>query len=87
MKGLVVGIVSRTKDDGKVSTVLHLSGCKFNDYDQTADICKGSKVDTVFVSRKVECNPGDTLIVDYEKGYEGRAVVSDITVIPKEPKK
>ena len=35
MKGVLNGIVSRKKDDGKVSTMLYLSGVTFGAYDIT----------------------------------------------------
>lgn len=86
MRGVCVGVTSRKKDDGRVSTVLHLSGIKFSDYDSSAEICKGSKVESIFYNKYVDCNVGDTIVVEYGKGFQDKAVVEDITVIPKEKK-
>ena len=83
MKGFVNGIVTRKKDDGKTSTMLYLSGIPFSTYEGTADICDGTKTVSVYVGFPVECKSGDLINVEYEPGYEGRAVVSGIEVLKR----
>ena len=39
MQGTVQGVVTRIKDDGKVATMLHLTGIEFSDYDQDICVC------------------------------------------------
>ena len=83
MKGLLQGIVTRKKNDGKVSTNLFLSGIPFNQYEQTAERCDGAKVVSVYCGFEVNAKSGDVIEVDYEPGYEGKAVVADVRVLKK----
>ena len=87
MKGVLNGIVSRKKDDGKVSTMLYLSGVTFGAYDITADICLGFKTVEVYYAGEVNAKPGDTLQIDYEPGFQGRAQVADISVLKRKEEK
>lgn len=83
MQGIVQGVVTRIKDDGKVSTLVHLTGIDFTDYDQEADICLGKGVESLYLQKKVDCKPGDTVDVSYRPGFQGRAVVDKITILKK----
>lgn len=83
MQGMVQGVVTRIKDDGKVATMLHLTGIDFSDYDQEADVCLGKGVESIYLGRKVDCKPGDVVNVDYRPAFGGKAVVDKITVIKK----
>ena len=83
MKGLLQGIVTRKKDDGKVSSNLFLSGVPFNQYEQTAERCEGVKVVSVYCGFEVNAKAGDLVDVEYEPGYEGKAVVSNVSVLKR----
>ena len=86
MKGRLVGIVSRKKEDGKVSTMLYLDQVGFNAYESDATICKGYKTSEIYYNKEVNAEPGDLLQVDYEPGFQGRAQVSDISVLQRAKK-
>lgn len=86
MKGILTGIVSRKKDDGKVSTMLYLTQVGFNSYESEADICKGYKTQEVYYNKSVEAEPGDMINVEYEPGFQGRATVSEVSVIKRKAK-
>lgn len=86
MKGRLVGIVSRKKEDGKFSTTLWLDQVGFNDYENDADIAKGYKTAEVYTSKSINADPGDVLQIDYEPGFKGLAQVSDISVISRAKK-
>lgn len=83
MKGIVTGVVSRNKEDGKVSSMVYLSQIGFNAYEQSADVAKGYKTCEIYYGAKVDCEPGDLVNVEYEPGFQGRATVSAITVVKK----
>lgn len=83
MQGTVQGVVTRIKDDGKVATMLHLTGIEFSDYDQEADVCLGKGVESIYLSRKVECKPGDVVNVEYRPAFGGKAVVDKVTILKK----
>lgn len=83
MKGTVQGVVTRVKEDGKVSTMVHLTGIDFSDYDQEADVCLGKGVESVYVPRKVDCKPGDIVDVSYRVGFQGKAQLDKIEVIKR----
>lgn len=87
MKGRLVGIVSRKKEDGKVATQLWLDQVGFNAYENEADVCKGYKTAEIYFGREVNAEPGDVLQIDYEPGFKGMAVVSDISVLKRADKK
>lgn len=86
MKGRLVGIVSRKKEDGKVSTNLWLDQVSFNAYENEADICKGYKTAEIYFGKELNAEPGDVLQIDYEPGFKGLAQVSDISVISRSKK-
>lgn len=86
MKGILTGIVTRKKDDGKFTSMLYLTQIGFNDYDNTAEVHRGFKTAEVYVARAVDAEPGDMLNIDYEPGFQGKAQVSDIQVLKKGPK-
>ena len=83
MQGIVQGLVTRVKDDGKIATMLHLTGIEFSDYDQEADVCLGKGVESIYLSKKVDCKPGDVVNVEYRPGFQGRAQVDKITIVKK----
>lgn len=83
MKGKLVGIVSRKKDDGKVSTMLYVDQIGFNAYESEAPVCKGYKTAEIYYNKEVTAEPGDVLQIDYEPGYQGRAQVSEISVLSR----
>lgn len=83
MKARLTGIVSRKKEDGKVSTMLYVDQIGFNAYESDATICKGYKTAEIYYNKPVEAEPGDILQIDYEPGYQGRAQVSEISVIQR----
>lgn len=83
MEGIVQGVVTRVKDDGRVSTMVHITGVDFTDYDQEADLCAGKGVEQVYLSKKVDCRPGDKVDVVYRPGYQGKATVDRIIVLEK----
>ena len=83
MQGIVQGVVTHIKDDGKIATMLHLTGIEFSDYDQEADVCLGKSVESIYLNRKVECKPGDLVNVDYRPGYQGRAQVDKVSIVKK----
>lgn len=84
MKGLLTGIVSRKRDNGKVSTSLFISQVPFNQYEQSADRCEGSKVVSEYCAFEVNAKAGDVVDIEYEKsGYDGKAVVANVTVLKK----
>ena len=83
MKGLLNGIVTRKKEDGKISTMLYVSGIPLNAYDGTADIAQGHKTAEVYYAGEVNAKPGDTINIEYEPGYQGKAQVSEITVVKR----
>lgn len=83
MQGIVQGVVTRIKDDGKVSTMVHLTGIDFTDYEQEADICLGKGVESIYLSKKVDCKPGDIVDISYRPGFQGRATVDKITIVKK----
>lgn len=87
MKGRLVGIVSRKKEDGKVSTSLWLDQVAFNAYESEADICKGYKTCEIYYSKTVNAEPGDVLQIDYEPGFKGLAQVTEISVLTRAAKK
>ena len=86
MKGILTGIVSRKKDDGKVSTMLYLTQIGFNLYESEADLCLGYKTVEVYYNRLVDASPGDLINIEYEPGFQGRATVSDVTVVKRKEK-
>lgn len=83
MQGIVQGVVTRNKVDGKVSTMVHLTGIEFSDYDQEADICLGKGVESIYLGKKVDCKPGDIVDISYRPGFQGRAKVDKITIVKK----
>lgn len=83
MQGIVQGVVTRVKDDGKISTMVHLTGIEFSDYEQDADVCLGKGVQSIYLAKKVDCKPGDTVNVEYRPGFEGKAVIDKLTVLKK----
>ena len=84
MKGLLTGIVSRKRDDNKIATNLFLSQVPFNQYEQSADRCEGSKTVIEYCAFNVNAKPGDVVDVEYEKNsYDGKAVVANVTVLKK----
>ena len=83
MKVMLNGIVSRKKDDGKISTMLYIAQIPLSNYDSTADIALGFKTKEVYVGYSVDAKPGDTLEVVYDEGYAGKAVVSEVVVLER----
>ena len=83
MEGIVQGIVSRQKDDGKISTIIHLTGIEFDDYSQEAQIHEGKGVEQIYCSKMVDCHPGDRVDVVYRPGYQGKAMVDRVVVLDK----
>ena len=83
MKGRLVGIVARKKDDGKTSTTLFLDQVGFSPYESTATICKGYKTREVYFAGEVNAEPGDVLNIDYDEGFQGRATVIGVEVIQR----
>ena len=83
MQGTVQGVVTRIKDDGKVATMLHLTGIEFSDYDQEADVCIGKGVESIYLSKKVDCRPGDIVNIEYRPAFGGKAVVDKVTILKK----
>ena len=83
MKGMLNGIVSRKKDDGKVSTMLYMAQIPLSTYDSKADVALGYKTKEVYVGWEVDAKPGDTIEVIYDEGFQGKAIVSDVTVIER----
>ena len=86
MKGIVTGVVARKKDDGKVSTMLYLTQIGFNAYESGADVCKGYKTAEVYYGAEINTEPGDMVSVEYEPGFQGKAMVSEISVIKRKEK-
>lgn len=83
MKGMLNGIITRKKDDGKVSTMLYIAQIPMSAYDNKADIALGFKTKEVYVGFGVDAKPGDTVDVVYEEGFGGKAIVSDVTVVER----
>lgn len=83
MKGMLNGIVSRKKDDGKISTMLYIAQIPLSNYESTADVALGFKTKEVYVGWAVDAKPGDTVNVEYEEGYQGRAVVSNVEILER----
>ena len=84
MKGLLTGIVTRKKDNGKYSTTLFLTQVAFNQYESCADRCEGFKTISEYCAFDVNAKPGDVVDIEYEKsGYDGKAVVANVTVLKK----
>ena len=83
MKGMLNGIVTRKKDDGKVSSMLYIAQIPLSKYDSNADVALGYKTKEVYVGWEVDAKPGDTIDVEYDEGFQGRADVTDVTVIER----
>lgn len=77
----IVGITKREKD-GKVSYILH-GITPFEDWESENSV--GSKVISEWTNR-VDCSslkPGDVVALSYTKGYQGAAVLNNITLVEK----
>ena len=83
MKGMLNGIVTRKKDDGKVSTMLYMAQIPLSKYESSADVALGFKTKEVYVGWEVDAKPGDTIEIIYDEGFQGRAIVDDVTVIER----
>lgn len=86
MVGMLNGIVSRKKEDGKISTMLYIAQIPLSAYDSKADIALGFRTKEVFVGYNVDAKPGDTVEVIYDEGFAGKAVVSEIKVLERRNK-
>lgn len=83
MEGIVQGVVTRLKEDGKVSTMVHITGVDFTEYDQEADLCAGKGVEQIYLAKKVDCRPGDKVDIVYRPGFQGKATVDKIIILEK----
>lgn len=84
MTGTLEGIVTRTSKNGKVGSVLFIGGESMTDYDMQADIkCEGFRCESVWVPREVNAHKGDQVELVYGVGFQGKAVVTDVKVFPK----
>lgn len=78
MLAKVVGItLGKSKEKGKPFTVLHV----ITDFEEwIADNSEGNAVTTLYISRHIDVNVGDTIKPIYGVGYQGKAIVVDILV-------
>lgn len=83
MKCTVLGIVTRKKDDGKISTNLYVGNIKPSNNDKSAYICKGTKVKEIWVGYEVNVEPMDEIDIEYGEGFQGRATIENIEVIKR----
>lgn len=78
MLAKVVGITRGVrKETGKRYTVLHVI-TDFEDW--LADNSEGNAVTTLYISKNVDVNVGDTIKPIYGVGYQGKAIVVDILI-------
>lgn len=78
MLAKVVGITRGIrKETGKPYTVLHVI-TDFEDW--LADNSEGNAVTTLYISKNVDVNIGDTIRPIYGVGYQGKAIVVDILI-------
>ena len=82
----VLGIrTSTTKTGSEYSTIFF--SCAFSTYEkESATRCEGSSVFSEFVRFDVShLHPGNRVQLSYQKGFQGKAILSHIEVVTSKP--
>ena len=78
----VLGIQRLTKKDGSEATILHVKR-DFDEYELKTG--EGFACENIYVGHSLPyLQLGDVIEIVYGKGFQGKAVIKDISVIPGE---
>ena len=82
MKVQIVGIQKGQSRNGRDFANLFFQK-EFTPYEQQSGQCAGLKVDSEFTYIPVDCKPGDVCELTYEPGYQDKATLVGVEVIPQ----
>lgn len=80
MKVTIIGVSAGKTKTGRDYWRLFFSK-QFSDYEISNSECAGLAVGSEFSYRNYNLAPGDECDLQYEPGYEGKAVLSDVVVL------
>ncbi len=81
MKAKVIGVrVSENAETKVVSSNLFVQ-IPFSEWESgSAKSCVGFKVASEYIRKELDCKPGDEVDLVYEKGFQDKAVLTDVVV-------
>lgn len=80
MKVTIIGVQKGKSRNNRDFTNLFFSQ-PFTDYEASNGSCNGFKVGTEFTYLDVNVKPGDECEFTYEKGFQDRATLANVTVL------
>lgn len=80
MKVQIIGVQKGQSRNGRSFSNIHFSS-EFTPYESENGSCIGLKVGTEFTYADVVCKPGDVCEFSYEPGYQGKATLTNITIL------
>lgn len=82
MDAKVIGVrVSENQETKVVSSNLFVE-IPFSDWESSsAKTVLGSKVDSCYIRKELDCKPGDIVELVYEKGFQDKAILVDVKMV------
>ena len=81
MKAKVIGIRKSENQETKVVSSNLFLQIPFSDWESESALeCTGFKVLSEYIRKPVDCKPGDEVDLVYEKGFQDKAILTEVVV-------
>lgn len=84
MQGKVIGIRKSENPETKVVSTNIFVAIPFSQWESENSLeCSGEKIAVEFIRKDINAKPGDIVNLEYEKGFQDKAVCSEVTVLKR----